>query len=290
MPFSFAKRIEAGGKAKVYLKIVRRVILLWIFGMIAQGNLLKADMSVLRLYSNTLQSIASGYLVAAILLLNVSIRTQFLVMVGLLVGYWLLMAFVPFPGGVAGMIEPTMNLARYIDDIVLGRFDDGSTYTWVLSSMGFAATVLLGVMAGHLLRSNKDQRTKARWLVAGGICCLAVGLVWGQFFPVIKHIWSSSMVLWAGGWSILLLALFYYLIDVLGWRRWSFFFVVIGMNAIVAYMAPRIIPFGTIGDNLVAGLAKHLGMFGGLVKALAGFMALWLMLWYMQRKKTFLKV
>jgi len=188
------------------------------------------------------------------------------------------------------MIEPTMNLARYIDDIVLGRFDDGSTYTWVLSSMGFAATVLLGVMAGHLLRSNKDQRTKARWLVAGGICCLAVGLVWGQFFPVIKHIWSSSMVLWAGGWSILLLALFYYLIDVLGWRRWSFFFVVIGMNAIVAYMAPRIIPFGTIGDNLVAGLAKHLGMFGGLVKALAGFMALWLMLWYMQRKKTFLKV
>jgi predicted acyltransferase len=290
MPFSFAKRLETGGKTRVYLKIARRVVLLWILGMIAQGNLLKADMSVLRIYSNTLQSIASGYLVAAILLLNVSALVQFLVMVGLLVGYWLLMAFVPFPGHAAGTIEPTANLARYIDDLVLGRFDGGTTYTWVLSSMGFAATVLLGVMAGHLLRSGKRPWAKVGWLVAAGVACLVIGRAWGRAFPIIKHIWSSSMVLWSGGWCLLLLAAFYAVIDVLGWRRWSFPFVVIGMNAIVAYMAPRIIPFGTIGDTLVAGLANHLGKFGGLLKAFAAFMVLWLMLWYMYRKRTFVRV
>jgi predicted acyltransferase len=291
MPFAFARRLESGKSTiHVYLRILRRFLLLWILGMVAQGRLLEARLDRLYFFSNTLQSIAVGYLVASILLLHVSVLVQFLVMIGLLVGYCLLMAFVAVPGHEAGIIDPKLNLARHIDEIVLGRFRDGTTYTWILSGMGFAATVLLGVMGGHLLRSGRTQRSKLLWLVGSGVGCLALGWIWGRWFPIIKHIWSSSMVLWAGGWSFLLLALFYGLIDVLGWRRWSFPFVVIGMNAIVAYMAPRLIPFGAIGDKLTAGLAAQLGPAGALLKALAGFMVLWLMLWYMCRKKTFIKV
>jgi len=291
MPFSFAKRRDAGqSTGRVYLKIVRRVLILWILGMAAQGHLLEARLSKMHFYSNTLQAIASGYLVASILLLHISVLGQFLVMLALLLGYGVVMVWVPIPGHGAGIIEPQVNLARYVDEIILGPYRDGTTYTWILSSMGFAGTVLLGVMAGHLLRSPKTPGVKMLSLVGAGVGCLILGRLWGTGFPIIKHIWSSSMVLWAGGWSLLLLALFYGLIDVVGWRRWSFPFVVLGMNAIVAYMAPRIVNFRTIGDTLVAGLAQHVGRFGEPLRALAAFMVLWLILLYMYRKKTFIRV
>jgi predicted acyltransferase len=123
-----------------------------------------------------------------------------------------------------------------------------------------------------------------------GIGCLAAGWVWGYEFPIIKHIWTSSMTLWAAGWSYLLLAFFYLVIDVLGFRKWAFFFVVIGMNAIAIYMATELFHFTIISNILIGNLAKQLGNFGKFLVPFGALMIEWLILLYMYRKKTFIRV
>lgn len=291
LPFSLAKWAGKGRKRTgLYFRLVRRILLLWVLGMMVQGNLLRFDMSQLHWYSNTLQSIASGYLVATILLLTMSIRWQIIATGGLLAGYWVLLAFVPIPGHGAGVLEPHVNLAMYVDEAVLGRFRDGTTYTWVLSSMGFAASVLLGALGGHVLRSDRSPSKKIFTLLAVGAGCLAAGWIWGIWFPIIKHIWTSSMVLWAGGWSFLLLAGFYWVIDVMKFRKWAFPFVVIGMNAIGVYVATHLIDFGHISEGLVGHLAKQSGQAGPFVIEFTALLMVWLILFYLYRKKTFLRV
>ena len=292
MPFSFSRRIEGarGGKA-LYLRIARRLALLWILGMFAQGHLgeaiLTGHFSKLHFYSNTLQSIAAGYLVASIALLNFPVAGQIGTLAVMLIGYCLLMTFVPFHGHPAGTLEPHANLAMYIDETLLGRFRDGTPYTWILSSMGFAGSVLLGVMSGHILRAKRSQKTRLAGLLAMGAGCLALGWVWSYWFPIIKHIWTSSMVLWAAGWSYLLLAFFYAVIDMAGFRKWAFPFVVIGMNAIVAY----------VGAPIIGGLLEPDKAFRGALgspiavwQTFAVFIVPWLILLLLYRKKVFVRV
>jgi len=296
MPFSFSRRLEAGAtKRQLYRKILVRTLVLFVLGMAAQGHLLDFDLSKLHIYCNTLQAIAAGYLVAGILLLNVRVWVQLLAIPALLVGYWALMMFVPFGGHAAGTLEPKANLARYIDFAILGPFQDGTTYTWILSSMGFAATVLLGVMAGHILRSRLKPNGKWIALAGVGFLLLVLGYLWGWHpsrfrFPVIKHIWSSSMVLWSAGWSYLLLSFFYLIIDVLGYKRWAFFFIVIGANAIFVYMATRLFDFHLIGDVFVHGIVPHIGRLGPFLRHSAALAVIWIILYYLYRNRTFIKV
>ncbi|MGA8182809.1 MAG: DUF5009 domain-containing protein [Terriglobia bacterium] len=291
MPFSIGKRVERGdGRRDIYRKVAYRVAVLWVLGMVAQGHLLLFTLGNFQIYSNTLQSIAAGYLIASIALVELPVRWQAGLAIALLVVFWALMRFVPVPGVGAGVITPQGNLAMWIDTAILGPFRDGTNYTWILSSLGFGATTLMGVMAGHLLRGPKPKERKALLLAASGLACLFAGWLWGLEFPIIKHIWTSSMVLWSGGWCLLLLALFYYVIDVRGYRRWAFFFIVFGMNAIVAYIAPDIIPFRTISHKLFAGLGAHLGIFGNFLVAAGTVGILWLGLYYMLRKKTFVRI
>ena len=291
MPFSVGKRVERGdSRGSIYSKVFYRVLVLWILGMIAQGHLLAFDSHNLQFYSNTLQSIAAGYLISSMALVELPLPGQATLCGALLVLYWALMRFVPVPGYGAGAFTPDGNLAMYIDKALLGRFQDGTTYTWILSSLGFGATVLMGVMAGHLLRSKLAGTRKALLLAGAGLACLAGGWLWSFAFPIIKHLWTSSMVLWSGGWCLLLLALFYWLIDVLGYRRWAFPFTVIGMNAIVAYMAPDLINFRHISHTTFGGLAKHMGLFGEFLLAFGAFGILWVGLYYMYRKQTFVRI
>jgi len=291
MPFSVGKRLERGdSRASIYRKVIYRVVVLWVLGTIAQGHLLAFDLNNLQLYSNTLQAIAAGYLISSIALVELPVRWQAALAGALLVVFWALMAFVPVPGYGAGVFTPDGNLAMWIDEALLGRFRDGTSYTWILSSLGFGATALIGVLAGHLLRAQLSGRRKVLLLTASGLGCLLGGWLWGFAFPIIKHIWSSSMVLWSGGWCLLLLALFYWVIDVLGYRRWAFVFTVMGMNAIVAYMAPDIIPFSQISNTLFAGLAKHLGIFGNFLLAFGAVGVLWVGLYYLYRNRTFVRI
>jgi len=291
MPFSIGKRVERGdSRGAIYGKVAYRVVVLWVLGMIAQGHLLAFDLHNLQLYSNTLQAIAAGYLISAIALVELPVRGQGLLAAALLVVFWALMRFVPVPGHGAGVFTPDGNLAMWVDTTVLGRFRDGTDYTWILSSLVFGATTLMGVLSGHLLRSRLPGGRKVLVLAASGLGCLLAGWLWGLEFPIIKHIWTSSMVLWSGGWCLLLLALFYGLIDVLGYKRWAFFFTVYGMNAIVAYIAPDLVSFSRISNTDLAGLARHLGMFKDFLLTGGTVGILWLGLYYMFRKKTFLRI
>jgi len=291
MPFSFNKRLAKGdSKKRLFLHIIIRVVILFVLGMVAQGRLLTYDLSKLRIYSNTLQAIAAGYLISAIIILNLRLVWQIVTTAALLLLFWALMMLVPVPGHGAGMLEPKVNLAIYLDEVILGTFRDGTNYSWILSSMTFACTVMLGVFAGHLLRSQKTNRVKVLLLIAMGVGSMALGYIWGIWFPVIKHLWTSSFVLFSGGICLLLLALFYLVIDVWGFKKWAFGFVVIGMNAIAVYMATRVFDFRRIGDIFVGGLLKWCGQWNGFIQAVAGLVVIWLILWWMYRKKSFIKI
>jgi predicted acyltransferase len=291
MPLSFAKRLGRGqSTARLFVHVIYRVIVLWVLGMIAQGRLLEYDLAKFRFYSNTLQAIAAGYLIASILLLSMRLRWQFIMTGVLLLLYWALLMLVPVPGHGAGQLTPEVNLAIYIDKQILGPYQDGTTYTWILSSMTFAATVMIGAFAGQLLQSDLGKARKTLFLLASGIVCIYAGWGWGFVFPIIKHIWTSSMVLYAGGWSLLLLGVFYLIIDVLRLRFLAFPFVVIGMNAIAVYMVTRVYDFRHIGDIFVQGLTRWTGDWHDFARAVAGLVVIWLILLYMYRKKTFVKI
>lgn len=292
IPFAMSKHIkDKTGRGAVYLRLLKRFVLLFILGMCVQGNLLKFDPSKIYFYSNTLQAIACGYVIACVAVLNMGIVWQVVSCFALLIGYLLLMQFVPVPGHGAGVVLPDANLALYVDSVVLGRFRDtspGYAYTWVLSSMTFGSTVMFGMFSGHILKSKLPQGRKLVMLVGAGAACTAAGLILGHWFPIIKHIWSSSFTLFSAGLCFLLLAIFYGVIDVLGVRRWSFFFVVIGANSLFTYLFSEYLLNGmpkSVGDwfqRMPIALSSGLGL---LILVL-----LWLLLYYMYKRKWFLRV
>jgi predicted acyltransferase len=176
-----------------------------------------------------------------------------------------------------------------VDKLVLGRLAYGEN-TWFLSYLGFGASVLLGVMAGRMLMSGARAKVKILRMSAAGTLCLATGLLWSIWFPVIKLMWTSSYVLIAGGFSFLVVALFYWFIDVRGFRKWAFGFVVIGMNSIAVYFATEVFDFREVGDVFVGHLLPRLGRWDSLTEASAAFVIVWLILYWMYRKKEFIKI
>ncbi len=291
MPYSFSKFLARGGtKTQLYIKVLKRVLILFILGMIKQGNLLLFDLGRLHIYSNTLQAIGMGYLLATIIYINFNVRWQIIITSGLLLLFWALLALVPVPGKGAGVILPDSNFALYVDHLILGRFEDGLDYTWTLSSLTFACTVMLGVFAGQLVRKNMSDKRKVLWLFGIGAGSVIAGLLWSPIFPIIKYIWSSSMVLYSGGWCFILLGLFYLLVDVLGYKKWAFVFVVIGTNAIVAYMGEKFFRFDYTAKVLLGGLDKWLGNWAGFCHSLLVFGIVWMILYIMYKNRVFIKV
>ncbi|MBN1362501.1 MAG: DUF5009 domain-containing protein [Sedimentisphaerales bacterium] len=291
MPFSFAKRLDFGqNRARIYLHVIFRVLVLWVLGMIAQGRLLEYNLSQMRFYSNTLQAIAAGYLISSLLILNLRLTGQIAVTVALLLAYWGLLMLVPVPGYGAGQLTEQGNLAIYIDKLILGPYQDGTTYTWILSSMTFATTVMIGALAGQLLHSDLNKLKQVLILAGAGAACVLAGWAWGLVFPIIKHIWTSSMVLYAAGWSLLLLALFYLVIDVLRLRPLAFPFAVIGVNAIAAYMAAQLYDFKYFSDPFLRGLAPYTDNWQDFIRATGGVLVLWLILLFLHRKKIYIKI
>jgi predicted acyltransferase len=290
MPFALGKRVEQGEPLRsTYGRIARRFVLLWILGMIAQGSLLKYSLPGLELYSNTLQAIAVGYLVTSVALLHLSLAGQIGLFTAFVLGYWALLTQVPFAGHAAGTLEQTANFARYVDEQLLGSFRRNHSFTWIITGLGFSATVLLGAMGGQLLRSRLSAERKLFWLSAIGVSCLAAGWAWSYLLPLNRHLWTSSMILWAGGWSFLFVALFYAVIDVAGIKGWSFPFVVIGANALLAYVFDHVFD-RTLSDTLVVNLANQWpAPYGELLRSFGEVGLLWLILWYLYRNRTFLR-
>ena len=290
MPFSFGKRLARGdSKRQLYFHVIKRVVILCVLALITKRQLQTYDWANMRLFASTLQAIAIGYLITSVVILNMRVRWQMITLAGLLLLFWALVALVPVPGYGAGVFTKDGNLVTYVDNLVLGRRQLGTGFR-IISLMTFGCTVMLGALAGQLLRSEKIRAAKVIYLFGAGIGCLLLGRLWDNWLPIIKMIWTSSFVLFSVGWSLLLLALFYLVIDVWGLRKWAFGFVVIGMNAIAVYVATRVFDFRLVGDVFVAGLAKWSGQWHGFVRATAGFVVVWLILYWMYRKKSFIKI
>lgn len=307
MPFSFGKRLSLGdSKRKVFGHVLKRAAILFLLGTIAGGHLLALDRSKFYLVNNVLEEIAIGYLVAALFLLNFSVRGQLIALAAMLLGYWALIVLVPVPGHGAGIITPEVNLPRYIDDLVLGGLRPVKwSFTWTLSlPLASSCIVLLGALAGQLLRSAKNARAKLLWLLGGALVCLVLSLVWSRWYPMIVSLTTGSWVLFVGAVGMGLSALFYLVNDIWGFRKSAFFFVVIGSNSIAVYMAAHLFDFRNIGNIFVKGWTTnhYVGVSDGVcgwigpvpwsnfVEALAAFVVIWLIMLWMYRTKTFIKV
>lgn len=297
MPFSFDKYKSEPNKSTIYKRILKRVIILFILGAIVQGNLLSLDIHKLRLFSNTLQAIAVGYLIAAILQLHFSNRNQYIITGALLFVFWAGMTF-------GGDFTPMGNLAEKIDRAVLGRFmdyvyydesgqwhfDDNYTYTWIFSSLVFGVTVMLGVFAGKIMKNSSDKMRNTKKMFIWAAALLAAGALLSLQTPIIKRFWSASMTLWSGGLCFLLMAIFYYVIDVKGKLKWMTFLKFYGMNSIVAYCLGEAMNFRSVAQSVLFGLEKHTPDFYPQILTVANFLILFLILRYMYRAKIFVKI
>ncbi len=257
-------------RIRFWLRLTRRLVLLWICGMIAQGNLLAFQWQGLRFYSNTLQAIAAGYLIATACYFLLNKKWTAVVAVLLMLIFWGVMLIG------SGGYEKWNNMAEVIDRTVLGRWMDGVTfdadgnwsfsegyhYTWILSSLTFGATAISGLLGGQIIKGRHDAGKSGHLtsllLIAIGAVCAAAGWFWGKVpenlfccCPLIKHLWTPSMVLFASGISYILLGLFHEIYDVLKLPVLKTFFVVIGMNSILIYMLPYFVDFPGIAKRFV---------------------------------------
>ena len=304
IPFALARMREERNYAPALWRILRRVVVLWVFGMICQGGLFDKSPETVYLYSNTLQAIAVAYAVSALLFLFTKLRTQIAVAAVLLVGYWAAMEFISIDGFGGGDYSPEKNLAEWVDQTVLGRFRDGAKvvdgvvafranyhYTWVLSSLTFVVTGLLGMFAGVIAKSKMAEQRKLWWFAGAGAAMVVVGLILSIWHPIIKMIWTSSMTLFSGGVCFLLLWLCYYLIDYKGYRKGLTLFKVYGMNSIAAYMMPKFVRVRAVLVALLAFLPFVMGdAWSGLVISILNVAVQYYLLYYMYKREIFLKV
>jgi len=296
IPFSL-KKYQTGEhpRSLALRRTARRVALLLVLAFLYNG-VQRFDFANLR-YVGVLQRIAICYGIAAVIYLFTRARTQAIATVAILLGYWALLALVPAPETQkAGDYSKETNLVGYVDRQLLPGRILKSYYGYgdnegLLSTIPAVATALLGVLAGEWLLSDRRAAIKALGLLGAGAIFAPLGFLWGDYFPIIKNLWTSSFVLVAGGFSLLLLGLFYLVIDVWKFRAWSFFFVVIGMNAITIYMAQNIIPFRDIMQFFLVGTLPLLSETVRPIVAAAGVLAVkWLFLLHLYRTRTFLRV
>jgi len=290
---SLTKALAQYGKMAAYRRVLRRTAALFLLG-IYYSNGLTDNWPDVRLMG-VLQRIALCYLFTSILFIH--FRTRGLIVAGalLLVGYWAWLSFVPVPGLGATSFEPGQNWSNYLDARFLpGRKYDGA---WdpegYLSTLPAIATCILGVLAVQLLRNPRVSNPgKVFYLIGGGLLLLALGFAWGLQFPIIKKIWTSSYVLVAGGYSCILLGVFYLVVDVWRLRRWAAPFLWIGSNAIAIYMLPNMVDLQKLSLRLVGGdVQSWAGQpLGPLLIAAVAVAYVLAVAWFLHRNKIMLRV
>jgi predicted acyltransferase len=291
LPFSISRRRERGQSLPIlYLHILKRSFVLILLGLIF-NNLLSFNWSEMR-WPGVLQRIGLCYFFAAFIVLHTKWRTQAIFIAAVLILYWLAAALIPVPGFGENVMTAEGCLSSYIDQqLIPGELYYGyGDNEGLISTLPAICTVLMGSLAGLWLRSDRPGSRKAAGLAVAGLACVVVGYLWGFVFPIIKIIWTSSYTLFSGGLCLMLLALFYWIIDVKGYRKWAFFFVVIGVNPITIYFMQRFVDFGGIAEFFLSGLVAHAGLIAPLILPLGVLAIKWLLLWFLYRHKIFFKV
>ncbi len=244
MTLSLGRRVAEGvPRAKLFAQAFRRAAILYVLGLVVYAYP-GFDLSTQRLLG-VLQRIAICYLVAAAIYLTTHIRGQIVWIVSLLAAYWLLMTLVPVPGYGPGRLDVEGNFAHYIDRIVLGSHNYMWTKTWdpegIVSTLPAIATALFGILAGHLLRLDRALAKRTAWLLLIGTLLIAAGLISNVWLPINKKLWTSSFSLFMAGLDFVIFAMFLWLVDGKGYKRAVKPLVIMGMNAIVVYMASELL-------------------------------------------------
>ncbi len=286
--FSLTKMRARFTRPAVVKRIVIRSVILFLLGVFYMGGVRDGFANVY--LAGVLHRIAVAYFFGALIFSFFSTRSMIVICIMLLIGYWLLMIWVPVPGiGAPSLAEPGKNLAHYLDDLFLpGKKFEGT----LLSTMGAVANCLLGVFAGLLLKNEKiGAERKVYWLLGSGVASLALGFLWSFQFPIIKLLWTSSYVLVACGYSAILLAVFYQIIEIWNHRAWALPFVWIGMNALTIYIVAALVNFHRLAERLVGGDIKMaLGNYHDLVAAIISLvLALWVVA-FLYRRQIYLRL
>lgn len=312
-----SKRDDKTTHSKTILKAAKRAFTLFLLGFILA--FFPRDFSTFDFVEalktvripGVLQRISVVFLISAILFLKLSDKRLFQTMVIFLFGYWALMNFVPVPGFGPANLEKETNLGAWLDRTILTEAHLWkSAKTWdpegILSTIPAIATCLFGVLVGvYLRRKNVEPATKIAWLFSVGTLALLGGMLWDLQFPINKALWTSSYVLYSGGWATIILALCYWLIDVNNYSRLTKPFVIYGVNAITVFflsgLLPRIVNMVKVdlnGEKIgaltyvnKAWIAPHFSPINGSLAYAVVFVLFWyLILWIMYKRNIIIKV
>ncbi len=294
-PYSIGKHLQRGTDRKqLLLKVIKRGLLLVILGIIYNNGLVLKPLAEIR-FGSVLGRIGLAYMFANIIYLYSKQRVQVVWFVALLLGYWLILSFGSAPGFPAGDLSMEGNFTSYVDRLLM----PGKLYLGIHDPEGLFSTIpaistaLLGIFTGTMLRSTSpDTKMKAVYkMVGAGVVCIILAQIWNLFFPINKNLWTSSFVLQCGGISLLLMSLFYYIIDILGHRQWAFFFKVIGMNSILIYMSGLFINWAYSTNAFFGWLGQLLGdPWNAVAFAFALIAVKWVFLYILYKQRLFLKV
>jgi predicted acyltransferase len=246
MTFSYGRMLEKGAsRRELLIKSVKRAALIFLVGLLMHGfPKYIENLPTLRI-PGVLQRIALAYLIATPIVLFTRVRGVVIAIATLLLGYWVAVTMIPVPGGFPGVLKPSMDLGAYIDRLIFTTNHLWiNSKTWdpegLLSTFPAVGTLLLGVLAGYWIRSQREPLEKTVGLFVVGNIGLVLGIMWNEVFPINKSLWTSSYVIFTAGLACQLLAFCYWLIDVKGIKRWTLPFVIFGTNAIAAFFLSSI--------------------------------------------------
>ena len=290
MVYSVNSQIRKG-KSKIHIlkKIVNRAIILVLLGLIYNNGITIKPIEEIR-FGSVLSRIGLAYMFAGIIYLYTNKTKRLIINISILIFYWLLFVFFSSPGYEAGDISMQGNIVSYLDRIIM----PGKLYLGIhdpeglISTIPAISTALIGIYVGEILKFTKKVTIK---LIYIGITLIVLAQIWNLIFPINKNLWTSSFVLQCGGISVLLMAIFHYVIDVKGYKSWAFFFKVIGMNSIFIYMS--VIFIGWTYTNLaIFGFSKELlgQSYGDVFLAFSSIVIKWLLLYLMYTRNFFLKI
>ena len=294
IPYAINSKLEKGVARSLLLKkIFIRLLVLIAFGIMYNGAASRGFTNAR--YVSVLSQIGFGYFFAALIsIYSKSIKGSLYWMLGIMAGIAALQLFVPVPGFGAGTFEPATTINAWLDQLLIpGRLNDEVfDPEGVLCIVSAVTVTLMGTLAGYVLRSSPLKPSKkAMYIALAGVGSLVLAYGLSPFYPVIKKMWTVPYVLMAGGYSALLLSLFYFVIDVKGYKNWTLFFRVFGMNSITIYMGARILGFRDISRFFLGWTNVHINeQWGALFIAIGVVILQWALLLFLYRRKIFLRV